>query len=411
MKKRTPNRIATTRSLAANARKPLSALLSQVLVASTVEFDGEFERQMGKRGHAGVRLSMIVWSNLVRFVPGGGVSVRELTEKALADPAAMRHMLGCLERWRIITLRARSEATRARELKSAPRDGWGSGRGINGEFIVQLTSKGEAAAAIWPPLFKLIEQRWTKRFGADEIGALREFLREIIDALEVELPQGFVSTWERKQPFPPRVMRDSSQLPLPTLLSQALLAFAMEFERGSTTSLALCANALRVLGEAPIPEKDISRLTGSSPETAGIGWQLKPYIAVEPDPTKGRGKLVRLSPRGLVAQESYDRLTDEIEKRWESRFGKKAIQSLRESLEGILSAEHGERLAIVEGLIPPAGTVRAGDTAPALGRRDIGSAAKQRARDVVAQTEAFVNDPAGALPHYPLWDMNRGFGP
>jgi hypothetical protein len=27
------------------------------------------------------------------------------------------------------------------------------------------------------------------------------------------------------------------------------------------------------------------------------------------------------------------------------------------------------------------------------------------------QTEAFLRDPAGTLPHYPLWDMNRGFGP
>ncbi len=38
-------------------------------------------------------------------------------------------------------------------------------------------------------------------------------------------------------------------------------------------------------------------------------------------------------------------------------------------------------------------------------------AAKQRARELVAQTEDFVRDPAGTLPHYPLWDMNRGFGP
>jgi hypothetical protein len=42
---------------------------------------------------------------------------------------------------------------------------------------------------------------------------------------------------------------------------------------------------------------------------------------------------------------------------------------------------------------------------------DIGPAARQRKRDLVIQTEAFVRDPAGALPHYPLWDMNRGFGP
>ena len=64
-----------------------------------------------------------------------------------------------------------------------------------------------------------------------------------------------------------------------------------------------------------------------------------------------------------------------------------------------------------EGLVPPQGTVRAGDQTPALGRGNVGAAARQRIRDLVVQTEAFVRDPAGTLPHYPLWDMNRGFGP
>ena len=41
----------------------------------------------------------------------------------------------------------------------------------------------------------------------------------------------------------------------------------------------------------------------------------------------------------------------------------------------------------------------------------VGAGARQRMRDLVAQTEAFVRDPAGRLPHYPLWNMNRGFGP
>jgi hypothetical protein len=27
-----------------------------------------------------------------------------------------------------------------------------------------------------------------------------------------------------------------------------------------------------------------------------------------------------------------------------------------------------------------------------------------RKRDLAFQTQAFVRDPAGALPHYPLWD-------
>jgi hypothetical protein len=63
-----------------------------------------------------------------------------------------------------------------------------------------------------------------------------------------------------------------------------------------------------------------------------------------------------------------------------------------------------------EGLAPPRGTIRSGDVGPALGRRDVGVAARNRARDLVAQSGQFARDPAGTLPHYPLWDMNRGFG-
>lgn len=205
--------------------------------------------------------------------------------------------------------------------------------------------------------------------------------------------------------------RDAGSFSLPALLSQALLSFTIEFERESGAPLWLCANILRVLGERPIRDSDIPRLTGGSPETSGIGWQIKPYIVIEPDPAAKRGKVVRLSPLGLAAQQMYRDLTAAIEKRWEAKFGKDKIGRLRESLRELFVPRSGDRLLLAEGLVPAAGTVRSGADAPALGRRDIAAAAKQRMRDLVAQTAVFVRDPAGALPHYPLWDMNRGFGP
>ena len=48
--------------------RSLSVLLSQVLVAFTVEFDNEFEQRMGEAGYPGTRLSLVVWANLMRFV-------------------------------------------------------------------------------------------------------------------------------------------------------------------------------------------------------------------------------------------------------------------------------------------------------------------------------------------------------
>ena len=203
----------------------------------------------------------------------------------------------------------------------------------------------------------------------------------------------------------------TEHLRLPTLLSQLLLAFTIEFDRESKAPLALCANALRVLGTKPINVGEIPRLTGGSPETSGVGWQLKPYVVVERNPAGSRGKVASLTPLGLEAQQTYFRLIDKIGKHWEERFGKDEIRHLRESLQELFTRRDAKGPLLSAGLVPPPGVVRAGVQTAALGRRDVGTAARQRMRDLVTQTEAFVRDPANALPHYPLWDMNRGFGP
>jgi hypothetical protein len=355
------------------SQRPLSALLSQVLVAFTVEFDGEFERRMGEAGYAGARLSLALWTRMLRFVGSDGLPVRDLTARMTAPVEEVRLKLGCLERWGFIT------------MQPGRRDGWGSGRGIRGDWTVRLTTKGAKAAEIWPPLFPLVEGRWETRFGS-RLLSLRQALQTLAGAISGE---------------------DVEQLPLASLFDRLLRAFRLEFDRQAVAPLDLSANILRVLGSEPVREAEIPRLTGGSPETSGIGWQVKRYIVIEPDPSARRGKLVLLSPLGIKAQHDYQRLTAEIEQRWEADFGANQIRALRESLQTILTK--GDLLA--DALTPPAGTARAGDQAPALGRRDVGVAARKRMRDLIVQTEAFRKDPAGALPHYPLWDMNRGFGP
>jgi DNA-binding MarR family transcriptional regulator len=401
----------------AETTRPLSALLSQVLVAFTLELDDEFEKQMRESGYAGASLSVVIWSTLMRFLAGAGLSVRNLAAQSLSSEKSVKFELGCLERWRFITLEAdpagdRPIAVQPHRLGGRLlRDGWGSGRGIRSDWIVRPTPKGRRAIEIWTPLSDEIESRWLRRFGADDIGTLRLSLEDIAARLDVDLPQGISGLWEPDVTYNARSTHDAVPLPLPALLSQLLLAFTMEFQRESRVPLWLCANTLRVLGDQPIPESEIPRLTGCSPETAGIGWQIKPFIIVESAPPPRRGKLVRLSPLGRLARENYYNVTAAVEKRWETRFGKQKIHRLRESLSDLFVPRAGERLLIAEGFIPPEGTVRPEPQAPALGRLDVGAAAKQRMRDRVAQTALFIRDPVGALPHYPLWDMNRGFGP
>jgi DNA-binding MarR family transcriptional regulator len=399
-------------------RRPLSALLSQVLVAFTVELDDEFEIRMAKLGFAGGRLSLATWLNLLRFVEENPISVRDLVALSLLEQTQIKNMLGCLERWGFIWV-----GTPQRDKNAAPisqmlarrglREGWGSGRGINARTTVQLTPMGLKAREVWEPLPNAIEDRWRKRFGDESAGDLCEALEAIQCEVELELPRGFVDIRWRRRPFPSGTRRPVSDLPLPTLLSQLLVAFAIEFEPRSDAPLALCANTIRVLSEEPIPEANLPRLTGCSPENCGLGWQLKPFVEVGLDPAAKRGKALRLTARGLLAQQQYHLLTAEIERGWEKRFGLQQVRRLRNALLKLFDLEGNgpQPLLISEGLAPPPGVVRSGDSAPALGRLNVGSAALKRMRDLAAQTEAFVADPVHALPHYPMLDMNRGFGP
>lgn len=374
-------------------RLPLSALLSQLLVAFTIECDNEFERRMLDSGHPG-HLSLVVWSNLLRFVPKGGLAFGELAAKALVTRESLKHQLGCLERWKFVGL--------GPDGTPGPRDGWGSGRGIRSDWIVRPARKGASAISIWPGLPGLIEQRWENRFGRAPIENLRLSLAAVLDHLEFDLPHALPPglPLEAIERYPPRPRHSAAKLPLATLLSQTLLAFAIEFDRASLATLAISANVLRVLDLDGVRVSDLPKLTGCSPETTAIGWRLKQsgFVIEAPDPAARRGKIVRLTERGRHAQLAYPRLAGQIEDRW-------AAPDLRERLEKIRTP------VLAEGLILPAGVIRSGVEAPAVGRGEIGVAARRRTRDVIAQTRAFIADPLRTLPHYPLWDMNRRFGP
>ena len=84
--------------------KPLSALLSQILVAYSVELDCEFERRMLQTQSRSARLSLVTWLNVLQFLADGPVSVRTLASRALTAEAGATAALGCLERWGVVAL-------------------------------------------------------------------------------------------------------------------------------------------------------------------------------------------------------------------------------------------------------------------------------------------------------------------
>ena len=202
---------------------------------------------------------------------------------------------------------------------------------------------------------------------------------------------------------------DQTARPLPALLSKMLLAFAVEFDRRSPAPLALCANVLRVVSDESVRVSDLATLTGGSPEVRAIGWRLKPYVAV--GTVTGRGRVARLRPAGVATQIAYPRLLDVLETQWRERSGQEVVNDLYRLLGALFDQDGDGRSRIATGLIPPASVRRSGEPAAASGPPGLPPAERKRTREMAAQTGAFVEDPGGSLPHFPLWDMNPGFGP
>jgi DNA-binding MarR family transcriptional regulator len=354
---------------------PLPSLLSQVLVAFTIEFDNEFERQMPHRTTtskpgAGSRngpwlVSLVMWSNLMRCVSENGITVAELQRLTRIEMLSLAGM----ERWGYIVVERGPSTNPAKSswrVSGPPRPDW----------VVRPTANGRRAQEVWRPLFEVIEERWQARFGADEISEQRESLLAVVRQFDFALPDylpvlGYGLSAEILRDdgkMPPSQQRGIAPHPdLPALLSKVLLAFTIEFERESDLSLAICANAIRLLGEAGIPIRDLPLLSGVSKEAikVAIGFlEKRRFVTVGPDPTSARTKVARLTPKGQAAQDAYRHRLAVTEERWAARFGNNDIGKLRESLEPLVGKPNAPFSPLFRGLEPDPEGWRASNPKP-----------------------------------------------
>jgi DNA-binding MarR family transcriptional regulator len=343
---------------------PLSTLLSQALVAFTIEFDNEAEHRTQHWTTVGGRsgaprgavwlVSQVMWVNVMRFVPDDGVSVDELHRLARTS----KDSLAGLQRWRYVVV----------------------SQDAAGRAIVRPTTGGRRAQEAWRPLAGVIEQRWRARFGSEELDRLRAALGRVVDQLEVDLPDylpivyptqnGKAETpdpaWAGSAPSP-----DGADLDVSALLSRVLLAFTLGFEQKSRISLSISANTLRALEQEGVRLRDLPGLTGVSKEAnaMALGFLKRRDCAVlEPDPFANRGKVVRLTPKGVRAREKYRRILADTERQWRERFGDDAISELRAPLEDLVGGADDPHPPLRRGLQPyPEGwraSVREPETLP-----------------------------------------------
>ncbi len=366
---------------------PLSALLSQVLVAHTIELDNEFERRLAESDAIARPTSVVMWSNFLRFV-GDGITVGELPAAAGLHRARVLSNLGGMERWRYVFIGPAPADVAPRTR----RDGWGSARGLRGDWIVRPTAAGRATQEIRPALFSEIEQRWAQRFGTGLVGDLRSSLRAIVGRVDVELPEYVPIVASTDGMVAGVVTRPRSATwvvpsQLTALLAQTLLANTLDFEERSELSLALSANVVRVLGEDGTPVRDIPAAAGVSKEATAIAlrYLTKTRFAAIKGSTASKNR-AHLTAKGRKAQARQPSVHAQVEAAWRARFGVDEVRTLRRSLGRIL-----EHPSLPEGLRPHADGWRA--TGPYL-----------------ARTDALLANPRKALPHYPLV-LHRGGWP
>jgi hypothetical protein len=317
-------------------------LLSEALVAFTIEFDNEAEHRLphyttnfgaGQRGGGVWLVSLVMWENCMRFVTDKPITVGELETLARTGTN-----LDGMRRWGYVTV----DGTSKKVPKSRP----------GPDAVLRATAKGLQARQVWLPLSGMIEERWRERFGAGRLGLLRDSLIQLVDQLDPGLPdclpilgQGLFSRGPDPA-LPPRPDRvEVAGLPLSALLSRALLSFALEYERESELSLAVGANLLRVLDGEGTRLRDLPPLTGISKEAVSwaMGVLVRSRLAVEaPDPAASRGKVARLTRAGSAAQRVYREFVGTVEQRWQERYTGGTVSALRQALEALATAPDGQ---------------------------------------------------------------------
>jgi DNA-binding MarR family transcriptional regulator len=156
----------------------------------------------------------------------------------------------------------------------------------------------------------------------------------------------------------------AGRLPLSALTSQALVAFAIEFDNefehqmphrttnhGSTAgserapwlvSMAMWIHCMRHVPADGIPAGELARRAQLGAKGAEMVLKRMSkwwgYLTIKPDPADSRAKpppsawLVRPSRAGRQAQQIWEPLTSVVEDRWRTRFGAGEIAQLRSAL-------------------------------------------------------------------------------
>ncbi len=307
---------------------PLPTLLSHALLAFTEDYE-----QLAGDDPSNPHLE--VWANVLRVIDGS-LDMRELGPKAILAKRAVRVVV--------------------RDLQA---QGWlevvpvANQRGVK---LLRLTAPGRHARDAGKKLAAAVERRWRRRFGAALVDGLRASLATAANATDVELPHyltgygpgdGAITggPYLPEEAGPPRIPARGEEWPvvprrsepggepLFALLSIALAAFAIDYERERLGDLRMASTLLQRIPDEGTPLQAVrhQRLAGSGRSTP----ERHLLVIVEKGKRSDGTRLVHPTPKARRSRDSYPALVMEIERNWQTRLGARAMSELRARLEAV----------------------------------------------------------------------------
>ena len=307
---------------------PLTSLLSQVLIALTVETDNEFEHRTqhftsdhGWHGSYGPWLtSFAMYANFLRFVPDDGIRMAELAAAAGYGPPVHPAYHG-MRRWRYVTY--------------TPDIAGPSPKKKDGEALVELTMVGTPARDAWTAVLADMQARWSER-GLD---ALQAALIPVAEEIDRPLPEYLPNVgFDRRQPeLAHPVSRPPIDLDLLGLLSQVLLAMTYDFEARSPLALGTVSGLLQPLTEEPVPTRDLYEISGVATKewSSAMNQLAKAGLATVGPMPGGKAKSIGLTPVGVQAKAEAAQLLSDVEEAWHKKGGP-SLEKLRRELERVV---------------------------------------------------------------------------
>jgi hypothetical protein len=308
----------------ADAGTPLPVLLAHVLL--------DINRMFEQAGvEVGERPNLVIWANLLRVIPDGGIAASDL---AAAGRISRRVVQSWMRRSKQHWLQVEEVAPRVK--------------------VVRLTDAGRHKRDLWMQLLTTTERAWSAKVRGQR--ALRKALENLVARFDLELPHYPMTygpaDWSvtggsavRAKAVPPAVPShgtdwapvlregagDVKRLPTHALLSQALVAFTIDFEEQGWRTMAGSAFLTRAMPTRSVAFDSLPKVL----EVAGNGRSGLERHGILRVTGKDDARVATLTKTGEWIRDNHDSIIDRVTRLWRDRYGADVVDALAASLAAV----------------------------------------------------------------------------